>query len=360
MNRAKPIQGYAYMVASASVLVCFAPKKRIFVMKDFTNEIKTYLKGKTLHDMKSIVLKVADILPVDTQDALLAIVLAQGRPCGKDNESSFNPVAIITHIQNMVDGIEGYSIVAYYCDNYYNEGYDIQSDDGLCSDYTAGHEGVLKLIENELYAEAAEASRLLFGVRDACDDYFDYDGLAFDMFIDAGMIKVDLGELNALWGYCQLMSLPEDLAVVLKGIYDRRNDCTRNQPFRAVLEAQEDLIPNREQVIEAWIKMLYAQPPSEASAYISEAAELLHKVKIMEDYVATVGSKTAVAYIDLIEMRRATHGDISVEEIVTLAKKGLENTARGELKRSNLATILATILVDSGQDVIDALFLQCR
>jgi hypothetical protein len=160
------------------------------------------------------------------------------------------------------------------------------------------------------------------------------------MFMDEGLLKVDFRKLNALWGYCRLMASSGDLYAILNDIFNRRNDYAKNQTFIEVIEAQDDLIPNRDKTIEEWIKILYKKPPNEASAYIREASKLINNIKIMEDYVASVGSKTPKAYTDLIELR-LEHGNLSNEEVINIAKSGLENSPQNEAMRSKLATILS-------------------
>ena len=194
------------------------------IMETFIQQIDKQLKGKTLHGMKSIILKVAEMLPEDKQSKFLSIISSEHSLTSKNSKNQFDSTSVISHIQGMVDGIEDYNIEAFYYDNWHDDGYEIQSDDGFCDDYIKGYNGVLELIKHELYSEASEAIQLLFLVREEFDNHFDYDGLNFEMFIDEGLLRIDFRKLNAVYCYCQLMASPGNLRTTLNSIFDSRND----------------------------------------------------------------------------------------------------------------------------------------
>lgn len=309
-------------------------------MENYINQVKAALKGKTLHGMKSIILKIAGTLSESEQQDFLHMLANGSNASRVSRKESFDAGAVISYLQNMHDHISDYNIHAFYYDNWYDDGYEIESDDGFCEDYYKGYAQTLQLIEHDMYAEAGEAIQLLFAIAEEFDTYFNDEGLDFHMFISENKLSVDMGKLNALWGYCQLMADTGDLHKILHDVFARRHYYDGTLTFTDIIEARDDIIPHRDKTIAAWVEVLCLQPPNEASKYVREAACLCNDIKIMDNYIQTVGKNTPQAYIDYIELL-TEQGNITPDITISIAKQGLENTLGGEQRRDKLAALLA-------------------
>jgi hypothetical protein len=77
-------------------------------MEYFIQQIEKQLKGNTLHGMKSIILKTAEILPENKHQEFLSIILGEHPLTTTNDRNHFDSNSVISHIQGMIDGIEVY------------------------------------------------------------------------------------------------------------------------------------------------------------------------------------------------------------------------------------------------------------
>jgi len=307
-------------------------------MENFIDQVESHLRDKTLHELKTIVLKLAAKLPENSRVDFLSLLKGGRITINKNEASHFGASSVLTQLSDILEGVEDYNIEAYYNDDWDNEGYDIQNDDGFCDDFYKGYNGAVGLLEQGAFSEAAQAFDLLFQIVERFDEHNDGE-CSVSVFIDENMLKVDLQNANALFGYSQLMS-DGNLQEILQSIYNRRNTYARKQPFIEILEAGNDPIPNREKLLETWVEILHKQPPQDASPYVKEAAILSGKIEIMENFVLSKNAMPPCAYIDLCELYMEC-SDVPQEKIIAVAKEGVKNTAENEHRRTGLATILA-------------------
>jgi len=318
-------------------------------MDNFIEQVERHLLGKTVNELKTIIIKLATMLPEEDCQDFIAKIESGRVIVSKNTANIVDTDKVMAHLKMMLEGIEDYSIEAYYYDHWNDDGYHIEDDGGFCDDFYKGYSSTVGLLEQGMYDVAAEAFGLLFDIVEHFNGHFEsQEGFTIKMFISEGKLKVDLGAANTIWGYSQLMARPEDLHATLKGIFDRRKSYAARQTFSEVLEAGSEPVPNREAVIEAWISVLHSQPPEEASLYLKEAAVLLNNMGIMEDFVESSGVQTPAAYIDLCELY-IERGDIPHAKIIEVARKGIENTIPAASKRGRLTTLLADI-AQAGQD----------
>ena len=318
-------------------------------MTNFLEQAERHLVGKTASELKAMVLKLAASLTGEDLQDFLASLESNKVIVRKNNAVHTDAGKIMSHLKSMLEGVEDYNIEAYYYDHWHDDGYEIQDDDGFCDDFYKGYSGAMGLAGQGMFEAATEAFELLFEVVECFNAHFDYhNGFTIDMFIGEGVLKVDLAQGNAIWGYCQLMAKPKDMYAILESIFKRRSSYGEKQKFIEFLDAGSEAVPDREKILEAWVKILLAQPPQDASPYLKEAAELSRDITIMEAFVETSGADVPLAYIDLCEMY-VEGGGVGNEKIIEVAKKGIENTPVDAYKRANLATLLANIAM-SEQD----------
>lgn len=309
-------------------------------MNNFHEQVENYLHDKSASELRTIIVKLASKLSNQEQENFLATLASKQIVVKKDNRI-YDQSTVLDNIRGMLETIERYSIEAYYYDNWDDDGYTIDDDDGFCNDFEKCYIQAIGLLEQGLYSEAAEAIDLLFAIIQRFDDFFDNEGLCFDMFIDEGELNVDIRKLWILNGYSNLMSQSDsDILETLGRIFYRKNHHGDAITFEEVLHAGSEPVPDFEKALGLWLSVLEKFPPRETSAYYKEAAILARNIDIMKTFATTTGVAEPSAYIDLCTLYME-QGHVSDNEIISLAVAGLNNTTTSSYRRTQLASFLA-------------------
>ena len=315
----------------------------------FIDQVESHLRTKSLRDLKALIMRLASQMPESEHKNFLEILEDKKTIINKSKSCNTSANISIERVQNFLDGIEDYSIEAYYYDNWHSDGWEIQDDDGFAEDVSVCYTACEHLLIQGNYPEAAAAFRLFFEALDRFNEYnagHDYGALSVETFIDEGLLDINMDKAKALRGYSSLMAQGTYLADDLNYIYHMcTSSYSRNISFRDILNTGSEPVPNLENILTQWLAVLTAQSPEDAAPLIKEAAQLLDAPDVMEQFAKTKGLTEPTAHLALCEM--LIEQNSTPEKIISAAIHGLKHTAVNSHRRGELALLLADTAKES-------------
>jgi hypothetical protein len=318
--------------------------------------VERILNTKSKSELQSIILNIAVTIPVGSSDDFLSLLSNDRVAISQNVASSFDPENALSRIKTLYDSVEEYGIEAHFYESYswdYDDdrhGWTIESDDGFSNEYAHCFNGAVNTLRYGFYNIAAEAFGLLLKTIDRFDKYHENDdegALYFRTLIEEGLINVPFEKIDQLYAYSALMSQPEDIDSVFGDIYLTLRTYRGRLTFADILLAGTQPIPERDSVVEKWVSFLYRQTPNIAADFIKEAALLVDKQELLEDYVNTAGAKEPKAYKNLCELYIDKNQN-GYDKLRTLAVRGLDASEATQKSRAELAGLLASAARDKG------------
>lgn len=320
-------------------------------MNDFINLLSERIQNKSANELIMLIEMLAQYVPEQKQKYILEHI--DGTYAVITNRhADLDVQGIFRKIEELRENIDNYNIQAYYvecyereCYNDYNEedGYHIEDDGGFTDAFLNCYNGVKKILENGIFKDAYYGFSLLFEVIQDFDNFHMYDDTGefpFEAFIDEGFLNIDLRHMKILWGYCRLQTPWEDDDKALSEIYLMLSEEKGRVMIKDLLSACNQPISDLNVFLEKWIQFLYNCPPQKASMFVKEAAILIGKLAVMEDFVETTAKSEPAAYIDLLNLYME-HS--MFQEAVSIGCKGLGMLDKNLLGRSKLAESLIAV-----------------
>ena len=168
-------------------------------MKNFSERVESLLIVKSANELKAFVRKIASKIPEMMQEEFLVLLENKRVVISKSNNGgAFSVEGILERISELLENVEEYDIEAYYYDNWDDEGYQIESDDGFCAEFYACYSGAVSLLECGYYEAAAKAFSMLSETIERFDAYNENNDCAIyvETFIDEGELYIELGNVE--------------------------------------------------------------------------------------------------------------------------------------------------------------------
>jgi len=249
-------------------------------MANFIDNVEKLLRVKTDNQLREFILNLAYRTAEDEQEKFLTLLINQKINIQKDIKSIFNPKKALNRVIELNKNVKEYSIEAYDIGGRYQEKYDIKNDDGFCSEYYHCYSDAVRLLEQGYFYEASKAFDLLYEIIynfNKYNDMNDYGSFYFEIFVDEGMIEIDLNKMKSLRGYSALMSPKRDDSIYSK-IFEMILDSYGKATIKSIINAGSTPIPDIENVLNKWISFLRSLSNPKTDKLIAEADELLRQL----------------------------------------------------------------------------------
>jgi len=178
-------------------------------MKSFLDKVQLLLAKRSKSELNAFIMRVAETIQEEKRSEFIGLLDNKRIIISSAGRDILDVDGILARIRQFSEEIEEYEIEAYYEDNWDDEGYNIETDDGFCDDLSKCYYDAVKLLNHGFYYEAADAFQMISNSIEAFDEYNesnDCGAIYVHTFVDEKWLDFDLTMVSTLGVYSTLLT----------------------------------------------------------------------------------------------------------------------------------------------------------
>jgi len=324
------------------------------VMKSFLEQVHSLMNAKSKTELTAFIIRIAEKTSEEDYAEFLKLLENKRVIITDAGKEALDVGGILAKINSFARNIEEYEIEAYYYDNWDNDGYHIESDDGFCEDLLKCYSDATRLLNHGFFKEAANAFDLISDAIEEFDRYNennDFGAVYTQSFIDENWLNLDLSKISIYKVYSALLSGEFNEMAIFNEMFRELTESHGKLTLTDYVYAGTAPISDILSFAEKWILYLHKQTAKATSSLLREAAIHAGKndIEVMEAYLDESGKSIPYAYLNLCEMYME-QGANGADKAISLAREGLNNSSRNAFNRDDLAKFLSRVAKANSDD----------